>query len=122
MSFGYQERLPALQRNPGRPEDVLKVDVNENGEGGDDAAEALRHLVTMPIPVGAAVGLRLKAKLGEKGFRVRGGESLSNATRVRPGLSPGGTRELSPRFQPWVPWVPTPMSPEGTAEAPHSHR
>ena len=39
------ETLPALQHDPNRPEDVLKVDAEENGVGGDDAADALRHLV-----------------------------------------------------------------------------
>ncbi len=30
---------------PNRPEDVLKVDADEEGVGGDDAADALRYLV-----------------------------------------------------------------------------
>ncbi len=38
------ERLPALQHDPNRPEDVLKVDADEDGVGGDDAADALRYL------------------------------------------------------------------------------
>jgi phage terminase large subunit len=38
--------LPTLQHDPNRPEDVLKVDTDaETGEGGDDAADALRYLV-----------------------------------------------------------------------------
>ena len=37
--------LTALQHNPNRPEDVLKVDCDEEGVGGDDAADALRYLV-----------------------------------------------------------------------------
>jgi hypothetical protein len=38
-----------LQHDPNRPEDVLKVDADEDGNGGDDAADALRYLVaTMP--------------------------------------------------------------------------
>jgi hypothetical protein len=37
--------LPALQNDPHRPEDVLKVDMDDDGNGGDDAADALRHLV-----------------------------------------------------------------------------
>lgn len=40
--------LPAMQHDPNRPEDVLKVDVDEVGEGGDDAADALRYLVATP--------------------------------------------------------------------------
>lgn len=39
------ETLPALQHDPNRPEDVLKVDADEDGVGGDDAADALRNLV-----------------------------------------------------------------------------
>jgi hypothetical protein len=39
------ETLPALQHDPNRPEDVLKVDCDEDGIGGDDAADALRYLV-----------------------------------------------------------------------------
>jgi hypothetical protein len=39
------ECLPSLQHDPNRPEDVLKVDVDEDGMGGDDAADALRYLV-----------------------------------------------------------------------------
>ena len=39
------ECLPSLQHDPNRPEDVLKVDVDEEGIGGDDAADACRYLV-----------------------------------------------------------------------------
>ena len=39
------ETLPAMQHDPNRPEDVLKVDADEDGGGGDDAADALRYLV-----------------------------------------------------------------------------
>jgi phage terminase large subunit len=39
------ECLPALQHDPNRPEDVLKVDADEDGIGGDDTADALRYLV-----------------------------------------------------------------------------
>jgi hypothetical protein len=34
-----------LQDEPNRPEDVLKVDVDEDGNGGDDTADALRYLI-----------------------------------------------------------------------------
>ena len=51
------ETLPSLQHDPSRPEDVQKVDADETGMGGDDAADALRHLVaTKQHTVGAAVG------------------------------------------------------------------
>ena len=39
------ETLPSLQLGPNRPEDVLKVDADEDGVGGDDAADCLRYLV-----------------------------------------------------------------------------
>lgn len=39
------ETLPSLQHDPNRPEDVLKVDCDEDGVGGDDAADCLRYLV-----------------------------------------------------------------------------
>ena len=39
------ETLPILQHDPNRPEDVLKVDADQDGVGGDDAADALRYLV-----------------------------------------------------------------------------
>jgi phage terminase large subunit len=39
------ETLPALQHDPNRPEDVLKVDADDDGVGGDDCADALRYLV-----------------------------------------------------------------------------
>jgi len=34
-----------MQHDPNRPEDVLKVDADEDGVGGDDAADCLRYLV-----------------------------------------------------------------------------
>ena len=49
--------LPDLQHDPNRPEDVLKVDCDEQGAGGDDAADALRYLVaSMPRRAGFAAG------------------------------------------------------------------
>ena len=37
------ECIPALQHDPHRPEDVLKVDTDEDGHGGDDPYDALRY-------------------------------------------------------------------------------
>jgi phage terminase large subunit len=37
------ECLPSLQHDPNRPEDVLKVDCDEDGSGGDDAADCFRY-------------------------------------------------------------------------------
>lgn len=39
------ECIPAMQHDPNRPEDVLKVDTDEEGIGGDDPADCLRYLV-----------------------------------------------------------------------------
>ena len=39
------ECLPNLQHDPNRPEDVLKVNADEDGAGGDDAADCLRYLI-----------------------------------------------------------------------------
>jgi len=39
------ECLPSLQHDPNRPEDVLKVDADEDGVGGDETVDALRYLV-----------------------------------------------------------------------------
>lgn len=41
----FVETLPAMQHDPNRPEAVLKVDADEDGVGGGDAADALRYLV-----------------------------------------------------------------------------
>jgi hypothetical protein len=51
------ETLPALQQKPHRPEDILKVDTDE--DGGDDAAHALRYLVATK---GRALGGRASLK------------------------------------------------------------
>ena len=39
------ETLPTLQHDPNRPEDVLKIDADDDGVGGDDCADCLRYLV-----------------------------------------------------------------------------
>jgi hypothetical protein len=35
--------IPAMQHDPRRPEDVLKVDSDAQGVGGDDAYDMLRY-------------------------------------------------------------------------------
>lgn len=45
------ECLPTLEHDPRRPEDVLKVDVDEDGEGGDDPYDAARYGI-MAAPTG----------------------------------------------------------------------
>lgn len=43
------ETLPALQHSPNRAEDGLKLDVDEDGVGGDGAAGELRYLVATKL-------------------------------------------------------------------------
>lgn len=38
-----------LQHDPNRPENVLKVDADEDGVGGNDAADALRYLLSTKV-------------------------------------------------------------------------
>lgn len=40
---GLIETLPVMEHNPRRPEDVLKVDCDEEGNGGDDCYDAFRY-------------------------------------------------------------------------------
>lgn len=37
------ENIPELQHDPHRPEDVLKVDIDDDGNGGDDPYDACRY-------------------------------------------------------------------------------
>jgi phage terminase large subunit len=39
------ECLPSLEHDPHRPEDILKVDCDEDGRGGDDFVDSLRYAV-----------------------------------------------------------------------------
>jgi hypothetical protein len=39
------ECLPSLQHDPNRPEDVLEVDADAEGVGGDGPADCLRYLI-----------------------------------------------------------------------------
>ena len=46
------ETLPILEHNSSRPEDVLKIDCDEDGKGGDDAADCARYgLMHSPLPL-----------------------------------------------------------------------
>ena len=50
------ECLPILEHDPNRPEDVLRVDVDEDGLGGDDPYDALRYgLMAAPSSAGSFV-------------------------------------------------------------------
>jgi hypothetical protein len=50
--------MSALQHDPNRPEDVLKVDADEDGVGGDDTADCMRYLVATKSRVVAQRKLR----------------------------------------------------------------
>lgn len=50
------ECIPSLEHDPHRPEDVLKVDTDDSGDGGDDPYDSVRyglmeapHIVTGPL-------------------------------------------------------------------------
>lgn len=54
--------MPALLADPKRPEDVLKVDADEEGEGGDDSYDSARYgLMTVPGERGEA-GISIKSR------------------------------------------------------------
>lgn len=46
------ETLPVLEHNPDRPNDVLKIDCDDQGEGGDDAYDAFRYGVNVTNSTG----------------------------------------------------------------------
>jgi phage terminase large subunit len=47
------EQIPIMTHDPHRPEDVLKVNVDEDGNGGDDAYDDCRYGVMVPTSVGS---------------------------------------------------------------------
>ena len=49
------ETLPILEHDPNRPEDVKKVDTDENGTGGDDAGDCLRYGVMVNNSLGITI-------------------------------------------------------------------
>ena len=77
------ETLPALQHDPNRPEDVDKIDADEDGVGGDDAADCLRYLVATKarqIVERKLRGLRLTQEVRmQQGRPQRGGLSAQEA-------------------------------------------
>jgi hypothetical protein len=48
------ECMPAMQHDPNRPEDVLKVDTDDDGVGGDDAYDAARYTIMAAEKVGGS--------------------------------------------------------------------
>lgn len=49
------EQLPAMMHDPNRPEDVLKIDVDENGEGGDDYYDSARYALSSEGGIGVFI-------------------------------------------------------------------
>lgn len=49
------EQLPELQHDPHRPEDVLKVDIDEDGNGGDDYYDTGRYGLMQPTGFGISI-------------------------------------------------------------------
>lgn len=55
------QTIPAMLADPNRPEDVLKVDADEEGEGGDDSYDSARYgLMSVPGSRGSS-GFSVKA-------------------------------------------------------------
>jgi hypothetical protein len=50
------DQIPSMQHDPSRPEDVLKEDVDEDGDGGDDAYDAVRYGIMWDNIPGTSVG------------------------------------------------------------------
>lgn len=52
---GLIETMPRLEHDPNRPEDVLKVDIDEDGQGGDDCYDSLRYgVMAAPAVMGGS--------------------------------------------------------------------
>lgn len=59
------ETLPVMEHDPHRPEDVLKVDVDEDGNGGDDAYDSCRY--GLMVRQGGAQVMRQSPLAGYRG-------------------------------------------------------
>ena len=54
--------IPALLSDPNRPEDVLKVDANEEGAGGDDSYDSARYGLMSTPGQRQSAGINIKAR------------------------------------------------------------
>jgi phage terminase large subunit len=50
----FAECMPNMQHDPNRPEDVLKVDADDDGNGGDDAYDAGRYTIMAAEKMGGS--------------------------------------------------------------------
>lgn len=60
------EKLPVLEHDPHRPEDVLKVDADEDGNGGDDEYDGARYGL-MEVSIAAQAGWGADPLAGYRG-------------------------------------------------------
>lgn len=58
--------IPTLQHNPNKPEDVLKMDVDDEGENGDDEGDSLRYGVMAHKAMTASSGYETGVPYGGK--------------------------------------------------------
>lgn len=63
------ECIPSLQHNPHNPEDVLKVDVDEDGNGGDDPYDDLRYALMVKRAARAKPAVAGKRQMS--GFKMQ---------------------------------------------------
>ena len=69
------EQVPAMQHDPHRPEDVLKIDIDEDGSGGDDCYDTVRYGVMVKYK-----GQKLQTEAERRESRLPA--SLQNIPRI----------------------------------------
>lgn len=65
------EQIPAMQHDPHRPEDVLKVDIDEDGIGGDDYYDMCRYGLMAVAREGVSEGGYSAGTRGRAGYEPR---------------------------------------------------
>lgn len=96
--------LPELQHNPNRPEDVLKIDVDDEGEGGDDCFIAGTRIKTSSgdIPIeNLLIGDLVLTREGLRPIKAMWHSSL-NSTTVKIDFENGNSIEGTPNHNVWV--------------------
>lgn len=98
------ECLPTLQHDPNRPEDVLKVDTDEDGSGGDDCFVAGTRVLTArgPLPIEQIMmGDRVLTRAGYQPVKAVW-NSRRSAPVVTATWSDGSTLTATPNHRVWV--------------------
>ena len=90
------ECLPLLQHGPNRPEDVLKVNADEDDVGGDDAADCFRYLVATKARVVSQKKLRGSVKSASEDLSVEILRQIGANARRRYSLKPGAEFGIKP--------------------------